>query len=58
MWVFWAVAFLFKLQAVFFLPFLVYLWISRKKISIFAPLVAIPIFMMPFSAGSNRRPIF
>jgi Gpi18-like mannosyltransferase len=48
MWVFWAVAFSFKLQAVFFLPFLVYLWVVNKKSSIFAPLAALPVFMIPF----------
>jgi len=48
MWVFWAAAFSFKLQAVFLLPFLVYLWLVNKKTSIFAPLAALPVFMIPF----------
>jgi Gpi18-like mannosyltransferase len=48
MWVFWAVAFSFKLQAVFFLPFLAYLWITNRKSSILTPLTALPIFIIPF----------
>jgi Gpi18-like mannosyltransferase len=48
MWVFLTVAFSFKLQAVFFLPFLVYLWIVNKKGSVFTPLVALPVFLIFF----------
>ncbi len=40
-WAFWAVAFALKLQAAFFVPFLVFLWVSDARCRFFAPLAAV-----------------
>jgi Gpi18-like mannosyltransferase len=46
-WIYWAVALVFKLQAVFFLPFLVYVWVADKRCNPFTPALVIPVFLAP-----------
>ena len=48
MWIFWGIAITFKLQAAFFLPFLVYIWLTRTNKQWWAPIVSIPVFFLPF----------
>jgi Gpi18-like mannosyltransferase len=47
MWLLWGVAIAFKLQATFFLPVLIYLWLASKKSRIYDPLLA----LIPFVLG-------
>lgn len=46
-WFAWSVAFTFKLQSVFFLPFLLLDWLLHRKEKWFYPLVFIPVFFFP-----------
>lgn len=56
-WIFWGLAFVFKLQAVLFLPAFMYLWLSDRSRRFWAPLAVIPLYIASlapaFAAGKS-----